>query len=316
MNARTSRSVIEEPERLTWIESGLPGAGPLFHQLQPVGTTQRSSSTTTPLRSAVSMKSPAGTSSPSSVSIRSSSSWRATRPEPSSTIGWLWRVSRSASRAARIRAAALWRRSLLGRSPPRLEQRHPVAAALLRPVHGLVGALEHRLGAAVGAAEGRDADAGADRRARPRRGRARRSPRAGPRRTAAPPPPLTSAPAPRTRRRPCGRSGRSREPVPAGVAATRRRTLSPAGCPKVSLTRLQPVDVDRQHGAGGPVARVERDRLLEHAPEAAAVDQAGERVVVGEVAQALLEAPSLADVLDLDDAARGPAALGRARARR
>ncbi len=51
------------------------------------------------------------------------------------------------------------------------------------------------------------------------------------------------------------------------------------------VDRLQPVDVDDHHRALAAVAGGEGDVLVELGAEAAAVEQPGERVVVGEIAQ-------------------------------
>ena len=68
------------------------------------------------------------------------------------------------------------------------------------------------------------------------------------------------------------------------------------------VDRLEAVDVDDHHRALAAVAGAEGDVLVELGAEAAAVEQAGERVVVGEVAQLGLGLLGLAQGL-VDDLA-------------
>ena len=74
MYSSTERSASEAPERLTWRETGSPSRSRLPSTSSAWATTQRSSSWIIPERSAASMKAEAGSSSPSSPVIRSSSS--------------------------------------------------------------------------------------------------------------------------------------------------------------------------------------------------------------------------------------------------
>ena len=74
MNSSTEMSVSEAPERLTWRETGSPARSRSASSSSARATTQRSSSWTIPERSAASMKEAAGSSSPLSPVIRSSSS--------------------------------------------------------------------------------------------------------------------------------------------------------------------------------------------------------------------------------------------------
>ena len=69
------------------------------------------------------------------------------------------------------------------------------------------------------------------------------------------------------------------------IAAIWRIRLSPAWWPKRVVDRLEAVDVDDHHRALAAVAGAEGDVLVELGAEAAAVEQAGQRVVVGEIAQ-------------------------------
>ena len=69
------------------------------------------------------------------------------------------------------------------------------------------------------------------------------------------------------------------------IAATWRIRLSPAWWPRRVVDRLEAVDVDDHHRALAAVAGAEGDVLVELGAEAAAVEQAGQRVVIGEVAQ-------------------------------
>ena len=75
------------------------------------------------------------------------------------------------------------------------------------------------------------------------------------------------------------------------------------------VDRLEVVDVEHQQRAAGAVARDLREVAADLELEAAAVEQAGQRVVVGHVLQLLLEALALRDVLDLGEQVVG-AALG------
>ena len=74
MNSSTEMSVSEAPERLTCSETGSPARSRSASSSSARPTTQRSSSWTIPERSATSMKEAAGSSSPFSPVIRSSSS--------------------------------------------------------------------------------------------------------------------------------------------------------------------------------------------------------------------------------------------------
>ena len=65
----------------------------------------------------------------------------------------------------------------------------------------------------------------------------------------------------------------------------RRIRLSPTWWPSLSLTCLEAVDVDDHHRALAAVAGGEGDVLVEFGAEAAPVEQPGQRVVVGQVAQ-------------------------------
>ena len=171
--------------------------------------------------------------------------------------------------------------------PGAVEEGDPVAPLLLGPVHRLVGGDQDRLGAGVAlAAEHRDADA--DRR------RARCSESAGsPRRPAARrSSPSCSAPAVSV----CGISTANSSPerrATMSVARTRsRRIVGDAADQVVAglvaepvVDLLEAVDVDDHHRALAAVAGGEGDVLVELGAEAAAVQQPGQRVVVGQVAQ-------------------------------
>jgi hypothetical protein len=61
--------------------------------------------------------------------------------------------------------------------------------------------------------------------------------------------------------------------------------LSPAVVAERVVDRLEAVDVDDHHRSPAAVAGAEGDVLVELGAEATAVEKAGERVVVGEVAQ-------------------------------
>ena len=63
---------------------------------------------------------------------------------------------------------------------------------------------------------------------------------------------------------------------------------------------LEVVEVEHQRRAGGAVAADVLDVALQRARERAAIEQAGQRVVVGQVAQLGLVAAPLGDVLDLE----------------
>ena len=64
---------------------------------------------------------------------------------------------------------------------------------------------------------------------------------------------------------------------------------------------LEVVEVEHEHAAGRAVAADVLEVGLERAREGAAVEQAGERIVVGQVAQLGLVAPALRDVLRLQE---------------
>ena len=64
---------------------------------------------------------------------------------------------------------------------------------------------------------------------------------------------------------------------------------------------LEVVEVEHQHRAGRAVALHARRVELQLPLEAAAVEQAGQRIVVGEVLQLALVAATLGDVLGLGD---------------
>ena len=72
---------------------------------------------------------------------------------------------------------------------------------------------------------------------------------------------------------------------------------------------LEAVEVEHQDRAAMAVALGRSQRAVELLLEAAAVEQPGQRVVVGEVLQLALEALALGDVDDLADAVGGPAGL-------
>ncbi len=74
MNSSTERSVSEAPEMFTCRETGSPARWRSAISSSARATTQRSSSWTIPERSAASMNEAAGSSSPCSPVIRSSSS--------------------------------------------------------------------------------------------------------------------------------------------------------------------------------------------------------------------------------------------------
>ena len=74
MNSSTEMSASEAPERLTCRETGRPALSRSASSSSARATTQRSSSWTMPERSATSMNEAAGSSSPLSPVIRSSSS--------------------------------------------------------------------------------------------------------------------------------------------------------------------------------------------------------------------------------------------------
>ncbi len=165
------------------------------------------------------------------------------------------------------------------------EQGDLVAPVLLRPVHRLVGRRQHRLGAAAPAAEHRDADA--DRRA-DRVGRAALAfGHLG-----------TQVFAQRQRAGGIGLrhqhgelvAGEAGDDVGAAYAFAKRlgdladQVVAGLVAERV-VDRLEPVDVDDHHRALAAVAGAEGDVLVELAAEAAPVEQPGERVVVGQIAQ-------------------------------
>ncbi len=73
------------------------------------------------------------------------------------------------------------------------------------------------------------------------------------------------------------------------------------GVPERVVDELEPVEVERQQRPAGPVAVGPREGQLELDLKAATVVQAGQRVVVGEVAQLALKALALRDVERLLD---------------
>ena len=83
--------------------------------------------------------------------------------------------------------------------------------------------------------------------------------------------------------------------------ATACSASSPACSPWLSLTRLKRVEVDHHQPGDLAVALRARDLQLEVVLEQPAVAQAGQRIVVGQVAQVLLQALALGDVLQLGD---------------
>ncbi len=89
--------------------------------------------------------------------------------------------------------------------------------------------------------------------------------------------------------------------------ATAFSVSSPALWPWRSLTLLKLVEVDHHQAGDLAVALRAGDLQLEVVLEQPAVAQAGERVVVGEVAQVLLELLALGDVLQLGDVVQGRA---------
>ena len=74
---------------------------------------------------------------------------------------------------------------------------------------------------------------------------------------------------------------------------------------------LEVVEVEQQQGAAGPGAGAQVEVLGERRVEPAAVGQAGEHVVVGEVREPLLVAPPLGQVDDVDQDDLVRAVLGR-----
>ena len=80
---------------------------------------------------------------------------------------------------------------------------------------------------------------------------------------------------------------------------------SPAEWPSESVDVLEVVEVEDEQRATGVVAAGARELALELGLEAAAVEEAGERVVVGEVLELALEALALGDVLELDEPVAG-----------
>ena len=73
------------------------------------------------------------------------------------------------------------------------------------------------------------------------------------------------------------------------------------GVAEAVVDRLEAVEVEHEQRALGAVAAAAGDVLGQGAVDAAAVEQAGERVVVGQVAQLVLQAAALGDVLDLHE---------------
>ena len=73
------------------------------------------------------------------------------------------------------------------------------------------------------------------------------------------------------------------------------------GVAEAVVDRLEAVEVEHEQRALGAVAPAARDVLGQRAIDAAAVEQPGERVVIGQVAQLVLEAAALGDVLDLHE---------------
>ena len=189
--------------------------------------------------------------------------------------------------ASRIRAVVVWRRCGVALRLARVaEEGDLVAPPLLRPVHRLVGGDQHRLGAdPLLAAEHRDADA--DRRRLGVGGRLDALGDLGAQVLAELQRPLDVGLRHQDRELVAGEAGDDvggahpfahhlgdlADQVVAGVVAER------------VVDRLEAVDVDDHHRALAAVAGAEGDVLVELGAEAAAVEQPGQRVVVGQVAQ-------------------------------
>ena len=87
-----------------------------------------------------------------------------------------------------------------------------------------------------------------------------------------------------------------------------RDEVVPRRVPERVVDGLEVVEVEHEQRAAGAVAAHERDVAVELALEGAAVEQAGEVVVVGEVAQLGLMAAVVGDVLELDEDVQRPPA--------
>ena len=289
MNSSTERSASEAPERLTWRETGCavalapaeqlerPGDDPAVELLDHPGALGRLDEGGGRQQLAV----VAGHPQQQLVALDAAGGEAADRlgVEAEAVVGEGVADPRASSSAPR-RAPAL-------RLAGSLEEGDPVAALLLGLVHRLVGGDQHRLGAAgVLAAEHRDPDADRHRR-RPRAPAAALS-ATWARRSS----PSCSAPSVSV----CGISTANSSPerrATMSVVRTRSRRIVGDLADQVVagvvaeavVDRLEAVDVDDHHRALAAVAGAEGDVLVELGAEAAAVEEAGQRVVVGEVAQ-------------------------------
>ena len=159
MRCSSAVSFSEAPERLT--SSAMSPPGSAASSSIACAATQRSISGARPKRSASGRNAAGAISSPSSPSIRSSSScWRdLARRAGRGSAGRAAR-RRSSSRAARMRSSQLTRaRIRAGRCGVGRDDRVAVAAGLLGLVHREVGLDQQLLAADVGAPERRDPDA-------------------------------------------------------------------------------------------------------------------------------------------------------------
>ena len=94
-------------------------------------------------------------------------------------------------------------------------------------------------------------------------------------------------------------------------SATPCSSVSPNGWPSVSLTALEVVEIDAQHGeACAPLRRRRADHLLHALPQQNAVRQRGQRVVMRHEGDPRLGALALGDV-DGGDQHRRPAVVGQ-----
>ena len=86
----------------------------------------------------------------------------------------------------------------------------------------------------------------------------------------------------------------------------RTDSLSSGVVPEGIIDVLEAVQVHDQDGPDPFVSDGQLELTLELLLKAAAIEQAGERVVIGQVAQALVQLAALGDVLDLRDPVEGP----------
>ena len=233
------------------------------------------------------MKAEAGSSSPASPRIRSSSSKRSTAPSARLWIACVARLRRFWVRALRIFAEVVSRR----RSPSadstgvsNSETRSRPSD--LRPVHRFVGGDQHRLGAAVGlGAEHRHPDA--DRRPGQVRIAGEAVGHLQPQVLAQLHRPLDVRLRHQHRELVAGEAGDDvggAHPFAQGGGDPADQVVALLVAEPV-VDPLQPVDVDHHHRAAAAVAGGEVDVGVEAGAEGAAVQQRGERVVFGEIAQ-------------------------------